>query len=674
MKFKSTPALLFLVMLVAGIVLESFIPFKISIGLFVTSLLVLFFIFIRNKNNIFKNLTFIAWFLFGVVISKIHSIGINASKPVSESTFSSYLVQINSPAEIKPKTYKVEGKILAIKTDSLWQKKTEKTLLYFAKDMGVLPKYGEVYIIKGSPREIEAPKNPLEFNYKAYLQKKYIYTHQFLREGDFKYAGNAPISSLFEFAYGLNNRTQEIFETVFDNPQALGVANALVAGEKSGLDFETKQSYSAAGAVHILAVSGLHVGILFLILKIIFGKILNPKKIWFTVAVLGVLWLYALFTGLSPSVCRSTFMFTLIQLAPLLKRDHNSINVLLVSAIVLLIINPNWIYDVGFQLSYLAVFGIIFLYPRLRNLIEIENKYLRWLWEISLVSFSAQLLTFPLSLYYFHQFPNYFLFTNPIVAVLSMLILPVGIFVILLFEVPFIGAFLAYIFKTLIAVLNYLVFFISDLKFATTTRLELGTYSVILLFMFIGLIIHFFTRRNKISLLAASVLVLILSIQKTYKTYEQNQSNELTFHYIPRGYGISILDQREANFISSKELIDDPLITQFHLKNYYDHMGIKAETRVSSENRSMLKISKENLKVQWVLDQNAISDLDLTADYLMISNDAIRDLDVLKSYKGQIIIDGSNKKWYIENLQEQNKNYNLNLISLYDSGSKTFKI
>jgi competence protein ComEC len=284
------------------------------------------------------------------------------------------------------------------------------------------------------------------------------------------------------------------------------------------------------------------------------------------------------------------------------------------------------------------------------------------------------LLTFPLSLYYFHQFPNYFLFTNPIVAILSMLILPVGIFVILLFEVPFIGAFLAYIFKTLIGVLNYLVFFISDLKFATTTRLELGTYSVILLFIFIGLIIHFFTRRNKISLMGASVLVLILSVQKIYKTYEQNQSNELTFHYIPRGYGISILDQREANFISSKELIDDPLITQFHLKNYYDHMGVKAETRVSSENRSMLKISKENLKVQWVLDQNAISDLDLTADYLMISNDAIRDLEILKDYKGQIIIDGSNKKWYIENLQEQNKNYNLNLISLYDSGSKTFKI
>ena len=187
-------------------------------------------------------------------------------------------------------------------------------------------------------------------------------------------------------------------------------------------------------------------------------------------------------------------MFSMIQIGLFIKRDNNPVNTLLLSAIILLLIVPNWIYEVGFQLSYLAVLGILIIYPRLRNLFEIKWKPLRWIWEISAVSISAQILTVPLSIYYFHQFPNYFLLSNPVVSIVSSILIPLGLLTIILFKIPLLGSFLGLLLKWLINALNACIFYIAELPHALTKGFSISVLTLILLYILLSAFLLFFKK------------------------------------------------------------------------------------------------------------------------------------------------------------------------------------
>jgi competence protein ComEC len=671
---KEFPALRYLGLLVAGIfIADNFVvPKEILFFGFSVSILSSIVLFFIPKFSILKYFPTFVFLFLGIFCQQINNDKNDKTHIVNQQNIKGYLVSINSYTETKPKTFKVTCDVLAYNTKNKWQKVKGKSLLYFNKEAGVYPQFGEIYLINGQPRQIEPPKNPLEFNYSQFQSRKNIFTHHFLRNGDFKYLGKKNISPLFSFANGLSLYTHAVFKKTLDTPQQLGVAEALIAGIKSELDQETLQAYSDTGAIHVLSVSGMHVGILFLAFSWLLSKVLNPKKLWFTVIVLVLLWLYALFTGLSPSVCRATLMFSMIQIGLVIKRDNNTLNTLFMSALILLIINPNWIFDVGFQLSYLAVLGIVVLYPKLRVLVEIQNRHLRWLYEISAVSFAAQLFTFPLSIYYFHQFPNYFLLTNPFVAIISFPLLPIGVVLIFVSNVPFLGYYLGVVFKYLLIALNKFIVFAQHIPNSVSKGMEISPSSVVLLYALIVFIILFFEKRQIVFLKLATIVVLVLVGTKFYKISLQNNQKEITFHYIPNGQGISFVSGRNASFLSSDSLINDPKIYQFHLKNYYDHAGINSFKTVGAINAKNIKVLNEVFKLQWIHGRTK-EVVNQNADFVVCSNNAIKDLVVFERFKGQIIIDGSNKKWVVEKLKQQALENNINLTSLYDSGSKTVK-
>ena len=207
----------------------------------------------------------------------------------------------------------------------------------------------------------------------------------------------------------------------------LKVASALLLGYRENLDKELVKSYASAGAMHVLAVSGLHVGILYLLLTRIFSFLKKVKKVKngkfiLTILIVSFLWFYAIMTGLSASVMRATTMFSFIVIGnELLNRKTSIYNTLAVSAIILMIINPFIVYQVGFQLSYVAVVGIVYLQPKLNRLFYSRYKLVRGVWAITCVSLAAQIATFPLSLHYFHQFSTYFFISNLIVIPASSL-------------------------------------------------------------------------------------------------------------------------------------------------------------------------------------------------------------------------------------------------------------
>jgi competence protein ComEC len=676
MRLRALPTLRFLLPLVMGILTYEYLSkpsftiltFFLVSG-FITGCIAVYF----PKTKLLRLAFLFLFFFLGLFISKINDEQEWPEHILIFGEVEAYMVNINTATETKPKSFKTTGNVLAVKQNGHWKPSKGKTLLYFNKSAGVYPEFGQTYLLKGKPRPIEPPKNPLEFNYKQYQARKNIYTHHFIRENEFALLGVNNLNPLFHFAHRLNLYTHQVFKATLDSEKELGVAEALVAGMKAELDNETKQAYSDTGAIHILAVSGMHVAILFSIFSFSLGLVFDKKKWPFNSIIIVLLWVYALFTGLSPSVCRATVMFTLFQVGTLLRRDENPINTLSGSALILLLINPTWLFDVGFQLSYLAVLSILIFYRKLNNLLVIRFWPLRWLWEVSIISFAAQLLTFPLSVYYFHQFPNYFLFANPGVAFLSYSILPLGLLLLLLANVPYINQLLIWGLKYSIVALNTFVDFVQAIPHAVTNHLHISPLSVCLLFVCIMAFYVFFNDKNLRALQVATISLLILCGLKLHKVWIQNHQHELVLHYIPNGYGISIMNGRTADFISSNSLVQDPLTYQFHLKNYYAAAGVKKNQSLEIPSDENLNIQHSFLNLLWVKSPTDLTSLQNT-NYIVSSNNVITDLAMLGVFKGTLVLDGSNKKWVVEKLEEQSHEFPIRIISLYKSGSKVLKL
>jgi len=596
---------------------------------------------------------------------------------IHQSEFEYYQAVITSNTEVKPKTYKIAAEVQALKVSGEWQSADGKVLLYFPLDIVEKPLYGDVFLIRSMPREVEAPKNPYEFDYRTYLSRKGIHTHHFLRENDFEKIGAVNPGFIYGIANQARMRGNSIFREFLKESGTYSIADAMVLGLRDELDRDLRGAYAAAGAVHILAVSGMHVGIVFLLLQFIFGQRRNSKnkrtKAWFAVLVITCLFAYALLAGLSASVVRATVMFSFIQLAPLFSREQNIFNTLALSAICLLCWNPYWLLDVGFQLSYLAVFGIVLIYPYANRLIFPQNLLLRWLWQISAVSFSAQLFTFPLSIYYFHQFPNYFLLTNPLVTIAAIAIMPLGLFLLALHSVPYINNVLALFLENTIHTLNKTVFFINDLPNSVSTGISISGLEVILLYSVIVCCVLFFLRKGFKSLVFASIIIVTLCGWNIIQDSRQSKHREMTLHFIPKKSGITLLDGKQAIFISDNLVKQHSRLYDFHLKNYYDSKGITNFEVFNPDSLSaVININFEEFDLTWVREQpnKIVSD---PASVLLISNNAIKNLseNFRNKLPTHIIIDDSNKKYVVEKLITQALRLNIKVTSLYEHGSFT---
>jgi competence protein ComEC len=676
MNFKPYPFLRYLILLMSGIILNEYIlisPFWLAA--FLAAVFFGFIIaFLRKNHMVVKACLFSGILILGWWIARINNESLSQEHFVNQGEFSDYIVCVNSATESKPKTYKCIAEVRAIRIKGKWKRANGQTLVYFARTARTIPVFGGLFIIRGHPRLIEGPKNAFEFDYRQYQKRKNIFTHHFLREGDFKYVGKKTFHPIFEWAHYLNQYSDVYFRKHLETSREIGVAEALIAGMRSELDNEIINAYSVSGAIHVLSVSGMHVGILFLVLNWLAGLFSRQsnKKPFPTLVLIILLWIYALYTGLSPSACRATLMFSLIQLGYALKRETNNYNIIAFSAFILLLVNPSWLFDVGFQLSYLAVLGIIMLYSPLRDTVEIKNRALRWLWEISVVSFVAQLFTFPLSLYYFHQFPTYFLFSNPVVAILATPLLPLGLLFVILSPVPYLAVWLGWLLNHLIKLLNDFIVFTTGLPYASLNGFSLTVPELILLYVLIGCCVLFFVRSDIRALRVAAVSMVLLGSMKLASVYRQNKQQELTFHYIPNSSGLSIIQSREAKFIAPDSVLGDQMVYQFHLKNYYDHSGVNRlnKKRLGRKGSCLLG---NGLKLLWITKGLPL-DKQLDAPFLLISDNAITDLTPLRHFKGRIILDGSNRKWVCDKLKEEAKSFRVDLISLYDRGSVTFTL
>lgn len=294
-------------------------------------------------------------------------------------------------------------------------------------------------LVKTLIKPIHKPLNPYQFNYKNYLKRLGIYRQVFLKEHVVLVIPQSP-KTITGYAQSIRNNLNKRLETLSLKPIERAFVNALFLGQRQDITADVYQAYKKAGAIHILAISGLHIGILLLILQYVMKPLLyfGHGKFIRLLIILCILWSFAIVAGLSPSVVRAVTMFSLFAIVKGLKRSSNSLNTLAISAFILLLIRPAFCFDVGFQLSYAAVASIIIIKPILDSWWSFKNKIANWHLDLLKISIAAQIGVFPLSLYYFHQFPGLFFVTNLVIIPCLMLVLGLGIilFVLLLIYQP----------------------------------------------------------------------------------------------------------------------------------------------------------------------------------------------------------------------------------------------
>ena len=332
-----------------------------------------------------------------------------------------------------------------------------RVLVYLRKDSAAMALHrGDVLMARVQFQRPQPVQNPEGFDYAAYLHTKGIAATAFVDSTEWKWWSASNRSSLLHWAELSRISLLEVYRQLNLSVDEFAVLAALTLGYKDELEPEVMAHYSASGAMHVLSVSGLHVGVIYLIvnslLSLFFRRpsLLIPK----TIVMVVMLWVYAFITGLSPSVVRASAMFSLVSVGKALERHAQIYNTISSTGFILLIYNPFYLYDVGFQLSYTAVLGIVYFQPKLSPLLTVSNKALKWLWDLTSVSLAAQIGTLPLSLFYFNQFPNYFLLTNYIAIPLSTFIIYAAVVYLGVFFIPVVNGVAGWVLSKLLLALN----------------------------------------------------------------------------------------------------------------------------------------------------------------------------------------------------------------------------
>ena len=590
-------------------------------------------------------------------------------------TLQAYEGIISAQPEERAKTYRVEleirrGKWSPAKTDSqkdtnnytagAWHPLSGRVIVYLDKTNLPIPRYGEVWLVSGPPRPIDPPFNPDEFNYKRYLSYRSIYHQQYLRPYQRQVLSMDPPNPVTNVAASVNRWADSVFTKQVGSRAEYAIVNAMILGVRDDLDSELYRAYTAAGAVHILSVSGLHVGILFQVLTFMLGFLAKkPRgKLLMAALQLGILWFYALVTGFSPPVLRSAGMFTVVILARAFSRQSPLPNTLGASAFFILCFDPYALFSAGFQLSYLAVAGIGTWHSSLYQSLTFRSKWANKLWELTAVALVAQLITFPLGVFYFHQFPTYFLLSNPIVLVLSELLLPLAMATLALSWVPYLSDTLGWCLQKLALLLNYSVSHVSQLPGAAWDGLWMSPETLLLVYALIFLGIALLLTRNRAYAWATCATAVLLAMFTLWNDYGQAHQQRLAVHFLPHRTAVSLTGGHQSTLLTDLDT-NDTRSYDFYLKNTFGLWGVSdliiTNVRADSlrltptyyQNRdyalwvwrgkTLLLVNKLTGRNRWRLPA--------VVDYLIIRRNALHNWDDLSGrvVARHIVFDDSNK-------------------------------
>ena len=528
---------------------------------------------------------------------------INSSKYFK--TNHDFLIKLNDPIKIKKEKVTVTGEIVGYIKNRLQYPLTGKVLVHLALDSNsnkLLP--GDFIEVNSILNSIHSLGNPNEFDYSKYLKNKQIVAQFFLTSNTRwnKYKSSFPLN---RYSTIIRNRCLDIFKRSGLQSNNLFIASALTFGYKNDLNTFVKNIFSRTGAMHVLAVSGLHVGIIFLIVNSMISLLKIPFRYdWLGhFFILLIIWSYALITGLSPSILRATTMMSFFIIARVFNKHTSIYNVLFSSVFFLLFVNPFLIIDVGFQLSILAVFGILFFYPKIYNLINVKHYILKKIWAISSVSLAAQLTTFPISIFYFHQFPNLFLLSNIFVIPLVFILLIVGLFTIVLSFNNSILILWGKFFSFLLSVLMSFLTTIESISFSTTKGLFISAEETLLAYLAILFMVLYHKKRYfflKITCFSIVFLLICLDLKEDYTI--QNQKKVVIYN-IPNHFALDLMAGNNHYFIADDDFLKNENLFHQYVINNWNFNDLAPPKLLSLNKLNSKTIKWENITIAFV-DEN----------------------------------------------------------------------
>ncbi|MFW5759031.1 MAG: ComEC/Rec2 family competence protein, partial [Bacteroidota bacterium] len=494
-------------------------------------------------------------------------------------------IRITEPVSEKTNSYQITGEVThVIRQDSLVST-VGKKIIYFEKDEAVKDLfYGDILLIPADYQQVRDSKNPNTFQYKRFLSRQNIFHQSYHRTGSWYFTGINEGNTLMKMAHQMRQKAIDILENNGLTGREFSVASALLLGYRDYLDEELMEDFAGAGAMHILCVSGLHVGIIFLFLNTLFSFLTKIKygTYYKSLIIILIVWFYAAITGMSPSVMRASTMFSFLAIGQTLKRATNTYNTLAASALILVLLDPFIVFKIGFQLSYIAVISIVAIQPMLYKQAYFKNKIIDKAWAIITVSIAAQLGTGPLAVHYFNQFPNYFILANLAVIPLTGLIIQWGVLFFMLSPLEMLGSLFTQLslwagklLSMLIYVMHKTVSFIENLPLSTSNNIYITFTETVIIFAIIFSLMIFLTHKNKHFLTTTLIFLLILTASFSFRLYKQNHQQQLVIYNMSDDFSIDIFNGRKCYSMVCENRIPEQRDIKFNAEGNRLSLGIK---------------------------------------------------------------------------------------------------
>ncbi|MBO4372304.1 MAG: ComEC/Rec2 family competence protein [Bacteroidales bacterium] len=505
----------------------------------------------KFSRKAFSISTFVFFVMFGAAITEMRQKPVCNAEDFSERNI---LAVVTQQTDEKPKSWKTQLTIL----DSTGNDQFD-VLAYFAKDsLAPIPQMGDLIMLKTKIQRIKNNGNPLEFDFAGYMAHNGVYHQAYIKAQDYKIIESGFKKGLKYYSGQIRSQLIDIYRSFDFSEQELGVLEALTLGYKNDLDEDTKSAFQSSGAMHVLAVSGLHTGIIMLITEWLL-KFLNRtrrQRIVKCLIVCTIIWAFAAITGFSSSVNRAALMFSLMSIGNATGRNTTTYNSLAVSGFILLIINPYLLFNVGFGLSYLAVLSIVSFNPLFQQIeFSVQNPVLKYFLGIVLVSIAAQIGTSVLSISTFGQFPVYFLLTNIIVIPVAYVIMMLAIALLAVSKIMWIGQAVFWLLQKSVALMVGSVSWIESLPGSCIRNIQINNTIAVLWYAAILTLVVFIYYKRFAWLKTAAYCILAISILHTFNRIYYSDRNLLVVYNCNKTSAVQVNNKLITNPIENYETV-----------------------------------------------------------------------------------------------------------------------
>jgi competence protein ComEC len=665
-----------------GIIFHYFAPnffytfvFILSISFILSGKLALSnFDFRKNKfNTIFLILLCGLFFSLGYIRAWLSNPNLNHKYFTHFVDDSNFVYGVIKEVPIFRTSYKTEISVTKICSANKCTKVVGEALIYFSEKIPQAAKLkpGDELVIAADFLEVKNSSNPHCFDFKQYLFNRGI-THQaYIWDSvSYKKISEQKLSPLIQYAMNSRGRCLEILKKYTKKEESLGVISALILGYRNNVSQDTYSAFSDTGAIHILAVSGMHLTLLVSALIWVLSFIRIKSSSFKLIILLGSIWFFTLLTGSGSAIIRAAVMLTIILYAKEKGKAFNLYNVLAFVCLAMLLYEPGQIFQAGFQFSVAAILSIIFFQPIVTKLYFSHIPPLQFIWNLIATSIAAQVLVVPLTIFFFHKLPIYFILSGIVPVVISTLAMYLGIIVIIveMLNLEFLNLIFGPILEALTDIFVMSVEWIRSLPFCSLNDLSFSTLEFFLCYIFIIFLMISLKLKNKItpSLTLLSLTILIYQISsRIYNSknlngiiiYDANKADQIDFFEGRNVYSLSnsSFDQSEASFIYQNNRI-------FHFTKKIIPINTKMDTILSPAFKIKNNFMQFQNKTLLILDktENVIIN-DYQTDIVIITNNCTYTKDIVFNKKAQYIIDknftaSKRQKWILE-LTNQNVNY-----------------